>query len=192
VWHYAELISNAGEIEMTDTFLRKIAVMLAAPMLVPLLPGVWAQSAVEVPSDFKPPEGAKLILHALGKGDQIYTCQQQNGQYAWTLKAPEAQLFNEKGEVLGRHFAGPTWEANDKSAVTGKVVAHADSPEKDAIPWLLLAAVEHSGNGLMSNVSNIQRLNTKGGKAPTAGCDESRAGAETRVSYTADYFFYEN
>jgi len=168
--------------------------MLAALMLVLLPPAVWGQSTApgaEVPPELRPPEGAKLILRAHARGAQIYTCKQQNGQYSWALKAPEAQLFDEKGQVLGRHFAGPTWEASDKSAVAGKVVAHADSPEKDAIPWVLLAAADHSGSGLMSSVSNIQRLNTKGGKAPSIGCDGSHVGEETRVSYTADYLFYQ-
>ena len=36
----------------------------------------------------------------------------------------------------------------------------------------------------------IQRLNTKGGKAPVSGCDSSHAGLEVRVAYSADYFFY--
>jgi hypothetical protein len=42
----------------------------------------------------------------------------------------------------------------------------------------------------MKNVSSIQRLQTKGGKAPANGCDESHRGAQARVSYTADYYFY--
>jgi len=168
--------------------------MIVSLLLILSPHAVWGQSApgAGVPPELRPPEGANLILRAHAKGDQIYICKQQNAQYSWTLKAPEAQLFDEKGQVLGRHFAGPTWEASDESAVTGKVVAHADSPEKDAIPWLLLAAVDDFVNGLMSSVSNIQRLNTKGGKAPGTGCDGSHLGEETRVFYTADYLFYEN
>jgi len=99
--------------------------MLEALMFILLPHAVWGQSAApggEVPPELRPPEGAKLILRAHAKGDQIYTCKQQNGQYSWALKAPEAQLFDERGQVLGRHFAGPTWEASDKSAVTGKMV----------------------------------------------------------------------
>jgi len=100
-------------------------------------------------------------------------------------------LSDERGKTIGRHFAGPTWELTDKSAVTGKVLARADSPDKDSIPWLLLAVVDHSGNGLLSHVTHIQRLNTKGGKASGSGCDAAHAEAETRVAYSADYLFYE-
>jgi len=180
---------------MTFTPRSRTAIMIGALSLILLPHGIWGQNAApggDVPPQLRPPESARLILHALGKGDQIYACKQQDAQYTWVLKAPEAQLFDESGKVVGRHFAGPAWEANDKSAVTGKVVARADAPDKDAIPWLLLAAADHSGNGLMNRVSSIQRLNTKGGKAPGTGCDASHVGDETRVSYAAEYLFYEN
>ena len=162
---------------------------IAASLILLALPA-WGQGAAPaVPADLKPPAGAKLVLEAHAKGDQIYTCTQQNGQYAWTLKAPDAQLFDTHGKVIGRHFAGPSWELSDKSAVTGKMLAHADAPDKDAIPWLLVGVVDHSGSGQLSGVTHIQRLNTKGGKAP-AGCDASSAGKETRSAYTASYYFY--
>lgn len=154
---------------------------------------VWGQPAgTEIPPVLWPPEGAKLVLVADAKGDQIYTCKEQNGQYLWTPKAPEAQLFDEQGKVIGRHFAGPSWELSDKSGVIGKKIEQADAPDKDAIPWLLLGAVDHYGSGQLSNVTHIQRVNTKGGKAPAAGCDASSAGKkEVRSPYTATYRFYE-
>ena len=152
----------------------------------------WGQGAApDVPDALKPPEGAKLILEAEAKGDQIYTCREKNGQYSWALKAPEAQLFDKQGKVIGRHFAGPSWELSDKSAVTGKMIARTDAPDKDAIPWLLVGVVDHSGSGQLSNVTHIQRLNTKGGKPPAA-CDASSAGKEVRAPYSATYRFYES
>ena len=159
-------------------------------MLPNLVAGQPSGPGDQVPPQLRVPEGAKLVLHARGKGDQIYTCKQEGGQSAWTLKAPEAQLFDESGKVIGHHFAGPTWQLTDGSGVTGRVAARFDPADKDAIPWLLLTAVDHSGSGLMNNVTHIQRLNTAGGKAPATGCDGSHVGDETRVPYTADYFFY--
>jgi len=150
------------------------------------------RSAPVVPPEPKPPDGAKLVVQAFAQGDQIYTCTEQNGQYLWAFKAPEAQLSDQDRKPLGRHFAGPSWELNDKSAVTGKMIARVDSPDKDAIPWLLLGVVDHSGNGLLSNVTHIQRLDTTGGKAPATGCDASHAGQEVRVPYSAKYLFYES
>jgi len=172
---------------MTATGMFGVALLVLMPALV-----CGQQSAGELPPQLKVPEGTKLVLHAHAKGDQVYTCKQDGGQYSWTLKAPDAQLFDQSGKAIGRHFGGPTWELNDSSAVVGKVAARFDPPDKDSVPWLLLTASDHSGKGLMNNVTHIQRLNTRGGKAPAAGCDASHVGTETRVAYTADYFFYGN
>jgi len=142
------------------------------------------------PKALRPPKGEVLILHLVGKGKQIYVCQNTNGAYAWKLKAPDASLFTEAGEAAGRHFAGPTWEAKDGSLVTGKLVASVPPKKPDAIPWLLLQAASHSGKGIMTNVESIQRLHTKGGVAPTAGCAAAYENEETSVAYEADYYFY--
>jgi Protein of unknown function (DUF3455) len=172
---------------MTASGIFGVALLLLVPALAC---GQQSAPAGEVPPQLKPPEGSKLVLEVHAKGDQVYTCKQDGGQYAWTLKAPDAQLFDKSGKALGRHFGGPTWQLNDGSAVVGKLAARSDSPDKESVPWLLLTAADHSGNGLLSNVTHIQRLNTRGGKAPAAGCDASHVGAETRVAYTAAYFFY--
>lgn len=152
--------------------------------------GKAQDSANQAPPELRPPQGAKLVLHVHAKGDQVYTCKGDAGQFSWVLKAPDAELMDESGKVIGRHFAGPAWQLNDGSKVTGKLAARFDSPDASAVPWLLLTAVDHSGSGPMSSVSYIQRLNTKGGKAPAAGCDAAHSGAETRVAYSADYLFY--
>jgi hypothetical protein len=143
-----------------------------------------------VPGNLQVPATQKLIFEAHGIGDQIYTCNETAGAYAWKLKAPDAQLLDVHGKVLGRHSAGPAWEAKDGSRVVGKPVASVASPDPHAVPWLLLDVVRHDGNGSMSPVVSIQRLNTKGGKAPGTGCDASHAGTEVRVPYQADYYFY--
>ena len=151
----------------------------------------WNQGAAPVASsDVDPPQGAKQALQADAKGDQIYTCKEQNGQYSWTLQGPDAQLFDTHHKVIGRHFPGPSWELNDKSSVTGKIIQHVDAPYKDAVPWLLLEAVSHSGSGKLSNVAFIQRINTRGGTPPEAGCDASSPDKEARSPYTATYRFF--
>jgi len=144
-----------------------------------------------VPSAIQTPSGEEVVLLAHASGSQIYTCQAgADGKFAWTLRAPEAELKDGKGKVIGTHFAGPTWKLKDGSEVKGKASAHVDSPDPDSIAWLLVNAVDHSGNGLLTNVTTIQRVNTHGGKAPAKGCDQSHGGAETKSSYTADYYFY--
>jgi hypothetical protein len=44
---------------------------------------------------------------------------------------------------------------------------------------------------VFSKVSSIQRINTKGGKPPAvAECTAASNGAESKSSYSADYYFY--
>ena len=133
----------------------------------------------------KPPAGEILQAHAHASGQQIYTCDGSN----WVLKAPDAKLFDDAGHEVGSHFAGPTWRWSDGSQVTGKPIADV-VPDPKSIPWLLLTATGHTGDGVLKNVSSIQRLQTKSGKAPVTGCDASHKGDEARISYTADYYFY--
>jgi hypothetical protein len=146
--------------------------------------------AQQVPPQLQPPANEQLLLQVHAKGDQIYTCKNDAAQFTWTLKAPDAQLFDKDGKPFGKHFAGPSWEATDGSRVTGKAVANVPSPDADSIPWLLVTIVSHEGNGVLSRISTIQRINTKGGKAPASGCDSSHVGQELRVPYSGDYLFY--
>jgi hypothetical protein len=147
-------------------------------------------AAQDVPQQLQPPANEQLLLQVHAKGDQIYVCKGDAGQFSWTLRAPEAQLFDKDGKPFGRHFAGPSWEANDGSRVVGKAVANSPSPGGDSIPWLLVTIVSHDGSGALSRVTSVQRLNTKGGKVPASGCDASHAGQEFRAPYSADYRFY--
>jgi hypothetical protein len=161
------------------------AVAVAAGFLFSL-----SAAAQEVPEKLKPPANEEPLVRVHAKGDQIYSCKADGEKFAWTLKGPEAQLFDKAGKAFGKHFAGPSWEANDGSRVTGKAVANEPSPDADSIPWLLLTVVSHSGEGILARVTSIQRINTKGGKAPATGCDASHAGEEVRVAYTAEYVFF--
>ncbi len=150
-------------------------------------------AAKDTPESLEPPANQALLLAAHGAGVQIYECvasKADAAQFAWSLRGPEAQLHDDSGKTVGKHYAGPTWEANDGSTVVGEVVAHDESADAAAIPWLLLRAKSTSGHGLFGAVQSIQRLHTSGGKAPSSGCDQSHAGTESRVAYSADYVFY--
>ena len=152
---------------------------------------VQAQST-EIPASLQPPAGEQLILKAHAAGWQIYTCGAgTDGKPGWTLKAPEADLYDASGKLVAHHKAGPSWIHRDGSEVTGKAVAHADAPDTKSIAWLLVSAVGHSGHGVFEKVSSIQRLHTEGGLPPPASeCDPSKPTPEVRSSYAADYYFY--
>jgi len=146
----------------------------------------------EVPQSLKAPAGEEVILMAHATGVQIYVCQAETAQKAaWVLKAPEAELTDATGKQIVLHFAGPAWKHIDGSEVTGKVVAKQDAPKADAIPWLLLSAASHTGEGVLARVTTIQRIRTAGGLPPKASdCNVSANGKESRSAYAADYYFY--
>jgi hypothetical protein len=149
-------------------------------------------STPAIPANLTPPAGTVLLFELGARGDQIYTCEADPNDataFVWTFQAPEAELLNARGDVVGHHFAGPTWQGPDGSAVVGAVLERADAPDPGAIPWLLLEATGHEGRGVFSTITHIQRLATVGGVAPTEGCDEAHLGQEARVPYTATYTF---
>ena len=81
------------------------ATLLAAASTVLLLFSVAAQ---QVPEQLRPPANEQLLLQVHAKGDQVYMCKGEGGQFTWTLKAPDAKLFDKDGKPFGKHFAGPS------------------------------------------------------------------------------------
>jgi hypothetical protein len=131
-----------------------------------------------------------VALKLFAKGTQNYECRSKQDapeQYEWVLLAPEADLFDASGNRVGKHYAGPTWESTkDGSKVVGTVKARADSPEADAVPWLLLAVKEPAGKGTFARITSVQRAETHGGKPPSGPC---QPGEMRKVPYSAVYYF---
>ena len=146
--------------------------------------------APEVPATLAVPDGNKVSFHAYAEGVQIYVATPSPTDptaLVWTFRAPEAVLFDNEGEMVGIHYAGPTWESESGSMVVGARVS-GTTVDATAIPWLLLRAVSTEGPGVLERTTYIQRVNTVGGLAPAAA--PTQAGQEARVPYTADYYFF--
>jgi len=141
---------------------------------------------VPIPSAIAAPPNSELLFIAHARGFQIYVCRPEG----WVLKAPEALLYDQQGNAIGKHFAGPTWQHNDGSQIAGKLAAKVDSPDPVAIPWLLLDVTAHEGDGILSRVTSIQRINTVGGLPPASVCTDANRDAEHKSAYAADYYFY--
>jgi hypothetical protein len=172
----------------------------------------------DVPPALQVPAGQKLIRMLHATGVQIYQCKasaKDPSRYSWVYQEPKADLSDRSGKDIGRHYAGPTWEADDGSKVVGDVVARVDAPDPAApsaaapsaaapgaaapgaatpgpkgVQWLLLRAKSNTGKGVFAKVQSIQRLHTIGGLAPPDPCDAAHADQRTRVPYSADYYFY--
>jgi hypothetical protein len=159
----------------------------AAPSEAPKLTAPTTPEAIQVPAAMHP------VLKSHAKGVQIYVCGPKKDapkELEWSLKAPEAELLDADGKSIGKHFAGPTWQAADGSKVVGAMKAKVDAPTAGNIPWLLVEAKSNEGQGVLAHVSFVQRVDTEGGKAPSTGCDKAHLNAETRVEYQANYYFY--
>jgi hypothetical protein len=168
---------------MVNAMLKKILILSA------ILQGA-AYAEVSIPEQIKVPEGYSPVLTVHAKGDQIYQCTLNKGEYAWEIQAPDAKLFDAQGNIVGNHTAGPLWEYKEGSRVVGRVLKKIDMAPGSSISWLLVEVVAHKGDGLFSNVSFINRINTHGGLPPASGCNANHLGGEKRVAYTADYVFY--
>ena len=152
-------------------------------MLAALAATACATPVVEVPTTLKPGANETLAMVVPAKGVQIYECRAGK----WAFVAPDADLFDRNGKPIGRHYAGPHWEAADGSRIVATVKSRADAPEADAIPWLLLSAKSVGPEGAFSRVTSIQRVSTIGGTAPTRAC---ASGEKAGVAYSADYYFF--
>jgi hypothetical protein len=159
-------------------------VVLALLMLVGAAAFV-ATAAAQVPNSIAAP-GETVVLKVHAEGAQVYECKANpDGKLVWQFREPIATLIID-GKTVGRHYAGPSWELADGSAIVGKVVGDAPGAGASDIPWLKLSVAAQRGNGTLTGVTTVQRINTQGGKL-NGVCDE--AGKLGAASYAADYIF---
>jgi hypothetical protein len=130
-------------------------------------------------------------LAFMGRGVQVYRCQHTGSAYAWVLKGPDAHLVNTAGQVVGRHFFGPRWEANDGSRIAGQLVLGSAPPDGGAnVPWLVLHAEVEKAGGIFGHVRIITRTDTHGGGAPTTPCGPQQNGRVVNEAYSGMYTFF--
>ncbi len=101
-----------------------------------------------------------------GSGTHVYECRAGQAGYAWTFLNPDVTLFEGTRAVATQ----PAGSGN--------------------LPWTLYRTQSTADGGLFGGVTSVQRVNTVGGAAPATGCTDTRLGTETRVNFTADFYFY--
>jgi Protein of unknown function (DUF3455) len=139
----------------------------------------------QVPAAIAAP-GETVVATVHAEGAQVYECKAgADGKLAWAFREPIATLLLD-GKTVGRHYAGPNWEHMDGSAVVGKVAGNAPGKTAADIPWLKLEVTSQRGNGTLTGVTTVQRINTQGGVYAGA-CD--KAGAFHSAPYATDYVF---
>lgn len=177
-------IQIPGRLRKSGAVAGSIALVLAA---------CTSSAPVTVPDKLRPTANESLAMIVPARGVQIYECRASKNAvsgYEWAFVAPDAELFDAHGRPIGRHGAGPAWQATDGSRIVGTLKQRIDAPVAGAVPWLLLATKSSGSEGAFSKVTSIQRVNTAGGVAPASGCASSSAGTMARVPYQADYYFF--
>jgi hypothetical protein len=174
-------------------FLLGLLALLSATLVAgAAVPAGAGGKPPEVPPAIQVPAGQEVVLDVVGKGVQIYDCKASAADPAvlvWTFREPAAVLYGRRGRPVGIHFRGPTFESFDGSSVVGALAGTVPAPIPGSIPWLLLAAVSTQGDGVLGQVDFVQRLETRGGVAPTGACDPA-SDSTVAVPYRARYVFY--
>jgi Protein of unknown function (DUF3455) len=148
---------------------------------------------VSVPANL--PEGNRRVATYYAVGVQKYKAREKAGSnpvtYEWLFVAPEAQLFNSANTLSGIHGAGPFWTLSVADSIFAQhfvPAKTAPATDPESIDWLLL--MPKSGTtptGIFADVNYIQRIATKGGKAPLT--PPVNASQTVEVKYRAVYRF---
>ena len=137
--------------------------------------GITPNEKLPLEIQVKPDENLKIVATLRGVGKQVYDC--TGGTFPAQSREPEAGLFTLRGIPAGIHGeqTGPFWANFDGSHVNGSnPVSPKDPVDPKSIPWLRLTGTPFPDatvqTGVFSNVVVIQRIDTRGGVAPTGPC----------------------
>ena len=155
-------------------------------------PTMTAFSQSSLPDAVKVPAGHKVALESVGVGQITYECRAKKDAagFEWVFVGPDAKLMARDGKQIGKYFGPPaTWESADGSKITGTQVAVSPAAAGN-IPLQLVKANPAMGTGAMTGVSYIQRVDTRGGVAPSKACDAAMLSQQEIVKYQSDYIFW--
>jgi len=179
-------VLSCNKDENTDTNSPAFKIAESEKLVIP--------AAIDVPDNL--PAGNARAATFYAEGVQRYKAKPvpntTPAQFEWSFVAPKADLFDATNKKVGTHSAGPTWQL--LGSTTDSIYAQAFNPAKTAtldansIDWLqLMPKTGKTPTGIFANVSYIQRIATKGGKAPLTA--PVTATDSVDVPYTAIYRF---
>ena len=155
--------------------------------------GLVIPTAIELPANL--PNGNTRVATFFAVGVQKYKAQLIAGSnpaaYQWVFVAPQADLYDATNAKVGTHSAGPTWQLSVIDSIYGQQYSPpktAPSQDPASIDWLLLQPkTGTTPKGIFADVDYIQRIATKGGKAPVT--PPATATQTVEVKYKAVYRF---
>jgi hypothetical protein len=144
-----------------------------------------------LPTAVRVPAGQRHTMTLKSVGTLNYECRARagmSGAYGWVLDAPDARLLHWSGLSVGRYYAGPTLQYRDGSRLTMKLVGSSPG-EPGKLPIHLYEAASRGGNGALSTVTYVQRLNAVAAE-PSQPCTDARIGRSHKADFSADFLFY--
>lgn len=149
-------------------------------------------AAVALPDNL--PAGNSRVATYYAVGVQKYKAREKAGSpgvYEWVFVAPQANLYNSNNKKAGTHGAGPFWSVSPLDSIFAQQFTPArtaPSEDADSIDWLLLKTKDGTTpTGIFEDVDYIQRIATKGGKAPLT--PPATANQTVDVKYKTVYRF---
>ncbi|HEY0679076.1 MAG TPA: DUF3455 domain-containing protein [Chitinophagaceae bacterium] len=150
-------------------------------------------ASVDLPANL--PSGNSRVATYYAVGVQKYKAREKAGSspvtYEWVFVAPQADLYDATNAKVGTHAAGPHWQLSPVDSIFAQHFSPArtaPSQDPESIDWLLLMPkAGTTPTGVFADVDYIQRIATKGGKAPTT--PPVSATQTVDVKYKAVYRF---
>ena len=176
--------------------MKKTSLLMFGLVALCAQPAVFAQTdsaQKDLPALIQVATANTLVLETKASGIIEYQCSKEKDPlttYKWTMVGPKAELTDKGGEKVGDYSGPPArWAHKDGSFVTGSQVAVSPNGSKN-IPLQLVKADVAGGQGALTAVSYVQRVNTQGGVAPSKKCTADNEGEKAEVSYKAEYWFW--
>jgi hypothetical protein len=147
--------------------------------------------ATIIPADVPVIAGEQFAFAWAATGTQSFECVAKKAkpdEFEWDYVAPAAQLRDAQARPTGTYGTGPTWTAQDGSALIGKIRERRTT--ESGPPVLIFDVKAKEAAGVLAAVSSVARMHMQGGAAPSAGCKQSELGQRASAPYTASYYFY--
>ena len=141
-----------------------------------------------IPGAVRGPTGHVLLGHLTGVGTATFTLQadaNDANRLIWVMTDDHGgELVDDAGHVAA-HTDGTHWVSEGGQRLTAEPIATVSRPGR--VPWVLYRASGAEGSGMFGEAQFVQQIHTIGGPRRAAG---QEAGAQVKVQYTADYYFY--
>ena len=183
---FNQLATESNAVEINETSNTAASHIASSEKLA--IPAV-----VDLPANL--PNGNSRVATYYAVGVQKYKARVKAGSvpeaYEWVFVAPLADLYDVNNATVGIHGAGPFWALSPADSIFAQhftPARTAPSQDIESIDWLLLQPkTGTTPTGIFAGVAYIQRIATKGGKAPLTPPTNINETAD--VKYKAVYRF---